>query len=138
MGTYLFPQIEGGESIFASIGIENPDTGKLYTGLIGIFQVICDRGMQYMLILYVYDTNTILVELIKTRSDTEIMPEYDVLYNTLENAGHAPKLNITSNEASTLLKPMLHKIITVVRLLPPHSHRRNATERAIGTFKNIL
>ena len=53
--------------------------------------------MQYMSILYAYDTNTILVEPIKTRSDTDRLLPYDVLYNRLENAGHAPILNIMDN-----------------------------------------
>ena len=60
--------------------------------------------MQYMLILYACDTNAILVEPIKTRSDATTLRAYYVLYYTLENAGHAPKLNIMENKASTALK----------------------------------
>ena len=36
-----------------------------------------------MLILYSYDTNEILVEPIKTISDTYMLRSYDVLYDTL-------------------------------------------------------
>ena len=50
-----------------------------------------------MLIIYAYDTNAMLVEPIKTRSDSDMLSVYDSLYNTLENAGHAPKLNIMDN-----------------------------------------
>ena len=39
------------------------------------------------------------------------------------------------NEASTVLKRMFQKIITVVQLYSPHFHRRNTAERAIHTFK---
>ena len=53
--------------------------------------------MQYMLILYANDTNAILVEPIKTWSDTCILRAYDVLYDTLGNLGQAPKLNIIDN-----------------------------------------
>ena len=53
--------------------------------------------MCYMLIIYAYDINVMLVEPIKTRSDSDMLSAYDFLYNTLENAGHAPKLNIMDN-----------------------------------------
>ena len=43
--------------------------------------------MQYILIPYAYDTNAILVEPIKTGSDTDMLRAYDVLYYTLENLG---------------------------------------------------
>ena len=79
-----------------------------------------------MLILYAYDINAILVVPIKTISDTDMFRAYDVLYDTLENAVHAPKLIIVENEASTELKRLLQKIRTVVQLAPPHIHRINA------------
>ena len=63
---------------------------------------------------------------------------YDVLYYTLENGGNAPKLNITDNEASSALKKMLQKRITVVQLAPPYTHRRTSAEHAICTVKIIL
>ena len=51
--------------VSSSIGLENPDTGKIYTDLTGRFPVTNNRVIQYMLILYAYDTNAILVEPIK-------------------------------------------------------------------------
>ena len=36
-----------------------------------------------MLILYAYEINAILVELIKTGSDADMLRAYDVLYDTL-------------------------------------------------------
>ena len=67
-----------------------------------------------------------------------MLSAYEILYYTLENAGHATKLNMMENEVSTALKLLLQKIGTVVQLDPPHIHRRNTVERAIHTFKNIL
>ena len=52
---------------------------------------------------------------------------YYVLYNKLENAEKAPKLNIMDNKASRR---------TVVQLAPPQTHKRNAAECAIRTFKH--
>ena len=82
--------------------------------------------MQYILIPYAYDTNAILVEPIKTRSDAYMLRAYDLLYDTLENAAQAQKLNIMDNGASIALKCLLQKMITVVQLAPPHSHRINS------------
>ena len=53
--------------------------------------------MNYMLIFYAYDTNIIVVEPIKSRSDTDTLFEYDVLYYTFKTLVHAPKLNIMYN-----------------------------------------
>ena len=54
-------------SVFSATGLANPDTGKLNTDLTGRFLVTHYRETQYMLILYVYDTNEILVESIKKK-----------------------------------------------------------------------
>ena len=89
-----------------------------------------------MLILYAYDTNAIFVESTKTRSDTDMFYAYYVLYYTLKNAGHAPKLNIMDNEAPSALKILFQKGITVGQLAPPQIQRRKTEERAIHTFKN--
>ena len=56
-----------------------------------------------MLILYAYDTNAILAEPIKTRSDADMLRAYYGLYETIENTGQAPKLNIMDNESSASL-----------------------------------
>ena len=82
--------------------------------------------MKYILIIYEYDTNEILVEPIKKGSVADMLRAYDVLYDTLENAGQATRLNIMDNGASAELTKLLQKIRTVVQLAPPHSHRRNS------------
>ena len=63
---YIFPQSEENNNcVFSAIGLANIDNGKVYTCLTGSFPVSSNRGIQYMLILYVYYTNEFLVELIK-------------------------------------------------------------------------
>ena len=101
---------ENNNCVFAAKGLEYPDTDKKYTDLTGSFPVTNKRGLQYILILYEYDTNEILVEPIKTRSDADMLRAYTFVYETLENEGHAPKLNIMDNESSTVLNSLLQKI----------------------------
>ena len=80
---FFFQREENTNYSFAAIGLADTDTGKVYTYLNGCFPVTSNRVMQYMLILYAYDTNSILVEPIKTKSDTDMLCAYGVLYYTL-------------------------------------------------------
>jgi hypothetical protein len=52
--------------------------------------------------------------------------------------GLRPKLMKLYNEASQLLKSYLHHNNIAFQLVPPYSHRRNAAERAIRSFKDHL
>ena len=66
-----------------------------------------------MIIIYAYDTNEILVGPIKTRSDADMLRAYDVLYDTLEKAEQAPKLNMMDNKESTALNRLFQKYNSV-------------------------
>ena len=61
---------------------------------------------------------------------------YDVLYDTLDTVVPANKWIIVYNEASTVLKQLLQKMKTVVKLAPSHIHQSNSVERALCTIKN--
>jgi hypothetical protein len=52
--------------------------------------------------------------------------------------GLQPKLTRLDNEASQLLKTYLHEHNINFQLVPPYSHRWNASERAIRSFKDHL
>ena len=54
----------------------------------------------------------------------------------LRQAGENVNLWILDNEASFDLKSAMTKYKTTYQLVPPHTHRANAAERAIQTFKN--
>ena len=64
-------------------------------------------GMQYICVLYDYDSNAILVEPMKSRSDTDMEKAYTKLYDYLTGRGLKPKLNVMDNEASTAIKKLL-------------------------------
>ena len=48
---------------------------------------------------------------------------------------YAPKLHILDNECSNKLKKTFRKYDIAFQRVPPHSHRCNAAERAIQTWK---
>jgi len=122
--------------IFATILDPKLDTGLSYSDLTGRFPVQSSRGNNYILALYDYDSNAILVEPLRNRQDTTILAAYQKSLDTLRRAGCPPKVHRLDNEASKLLKSLLSDNNIDYQLTPAHIHRRNAAERAIRTFKN--
>lgn len=115
----------------------NP-TGQIYTDLTGRFPVQSSKGNKYVFVLYDYDSNAILSEALKNRTDTEILRAYTKLHSDLVARGLRPQLQKLDNEASKILKNFMAKEDIDFQLVPPHVHRRNAAERAIRTFKNHM
>jgi hypothetical protein len=116
--------------------VEFNSKNKAYTDLTGRFPFTSSRGNKYMLIVYDYDSNAILVETLKSRQAGEIKKAWETMHLTLNSHGSSPKLYILDNEASGDLKNAMKKYKVDYQLAPPHMHRQNSAERAIQTFKN--
>jgi hypothetical protein len=114
------------------------DEGQIYTGQTGIFPVVSSKGNRYIMILYDYDSNTILAQPIKDRTAPELLKAFQVMEQELVDRGLKPKLMKLDNEASKLLKTYLHHQDITFQLVSPYSHRRNSAERAIRSFKDHL
>jgi hypothetical protein len=123
-------------AIFAAFHTGDEHKGVIYTDLTGAFPVTSRKGNKYQLVLYDYDSNSILVKPVKTRSDNETLQAYDNLYKHLTDRGFKPQLNILDNEASTALKRAILKRDATIHLVEPNNHRVNAAKRAIRTYKN--
>jgi hypothetical protein len=111
-------------------------TGQIAIDLTSQFPVTSSRGNKYILVLYDYYSNAILAEPIKDRSDSEHLRAYNKLHQYLVDRGFKPRLQKLDNEASNALKRTIRDKDIDFQLVPPHTHRRNAAERAIQTFKN--
>ena len=85
---------------------------------------------------YVYDSNNILVEPMKSRTGFAINNYYQEIRQLLSKQGLQPKLHILDNECSQVLKDYMGDEQELFQLVPPHLHQRNAAERAIQTLKN--
>jgi hypothetical protein len=116
--------------------VVDAQNGVIYTAPTGAFPVTSRAGNKYLLILYDFDLNAILVEPMKARSDDEALRANTALYKTLTARGCKPNLNILNNEASRAIKRAITKSGATYQLVEPHNHRVNAAERAIRTFKN--
>lgn len=110
--------------------------GEIATDQTGAFPIRWDAGNQYIMVLYCYDANAILVEPLKTRKGGDILNAYQKLTNRLTRKGFRPRIQRLDNEASNEMKRHLNIQAVDFQLPPPYNHRRNAAERAIRTFKN--
>ena len=113
-------------------------TGQIYSDLAGRYPITSSRGNKYLLIIYDYDSNAILAEPLKNRSDNEMLRAYQKQLTLLQSRGLHPKLHKLDNEASHAIQKLLHSNGVTFLMVRPHVHRRNAAERAIQTFKNHL
>jgi hypothetical protein len=107
------------------------DQGQLYTDLTGKFRVRSSKGNSYAMVCYVYDCNYVKAIPMRSRSASEWVKAYDHIHQELTVKGFKPKLQALDNEASSALKHFFTTIYAEYQLVPPHSHRRNAAERAI-------
>jgi hypothetical protein len=83
--------------------------GQTYTDQTGIFPVVSSKGNKYIMILYDYDSNAILVQPIKDRTAPELLKAFQVMEQELVAHGLKPKLMKLDNDASKLLKTYLHQ-----------------------------
>ena len=87
------------------------------------------------MILYDFDSNSILVEATKNRSSVELTRAYKKLHGRLLSYGLKPRYHKLDNKLPLAMKEYMDKEIKY-QLVPPHQHRRNPAERTIRTFKN--
>ena len=92
--------------------------------------------MQYILVCYAYDANTIIVRPMKSRNDQCMVATCKDIYNHLTSDGHKPKLNVTDNECSKAIQNYIMSQNVDWKLVEPDNHQVNAAKRAIQTFKN--
>ena len=108
-------------------------TGQIYSDQTGRFPVTSSRGNKYIMIVYDYDSNAILSEPLKSRTENELLRAYTKLHTYLTDRGLKPVLQKLDNEAPHSLKKFMLQQNIDFQLVPPHNHRRNAAKRAIAT-----
>ena len=132
---YQFPKQEPSKT-HACYGIVLETTGKTFSDQTGRFILPSSLGSNYIFLLYVYDSNSIHVEPMINRTALSHVKAYTNVYNKLVRRGLKPQLHMLDNECSQLLRDYLASKNITVQTTPAGSHRRNAAERAIQTFKD--
>jgi hypothetical protein len=59
------------------------ETGRIYTDQTGNFPNVSQRGNKYLMVLYDYDSNSILVGPLRNRTDAQMIAAYDRLVERL-------------------------------------------------------
>jgi hypothetical protein len=93
----LEPQQEPNNQITNQAFATVEETGRVYTDQTGQFPITSSNGYRYMLVMYHYNTNAILVEPLKTRHGG-----YTKLYTHLTDHGFKPTTHWLDNEAMHL------------------------------------
>ena len=93
-------------------------------------------GMQYILVLYDYDSNEILARAMKINKGEAIITAFESIYDELTETGITAILQYLDNETSKELIALITNKNLKFRLAVPHDHQLNPIERAISTFKN--
>ena len=86
--------------------------------------------------MYEYDSNAILAEPIKNRQTETIYDALFKVHKVLKARVNHPKVYITEKKCSSDLKEAMKKYKIDFQMAPPHTHRLNAAERAIRTYKD--
>ena len=110
--------------------------GKIFTDQTGRFPVTSSRGNKYIMVLYANDSNAILAEAMKNRTQEEIVRAQEHLHQILTDRGFKHHIQILDNECSDKLEAFFKKENVDFQLVPLHLHRTNAVKRAIATFKD--
>ena len=74
-------------------------TGQIFSDQPGRFLVSSVSGHQYIMVVYDYDSNSILAEPMKSRSGPEMRRAYQTIFEYLSKRGFRPKLQRLDNEA---------------------------------------
>ena len=106
----------------------------VYSDQTGKFPVRSKAGNQYQMIMVHVDSNAVLAEPMKNRTDGEMTRAYLCLLDRLKTAGFVVKKHILDNECSAELKRLI-KETCKLQLVPPGNHRANLAEVAIKAFK---
>ena len=120
---------------YASLAEEFDNT--IYSDATGKFPVPSYHGNRYIMVVYVYEANAILVRPMVNREKETIVATFTDIYDYLTKRKFTPKLHVLDNECSNILKDFIQKENNAkIQFVEPHQHRVNASERAIQTFKN--
>ena len=79
----------------------------IFSDQTGQFLKKSQRGNKYLMVMVEIDSNTILVEPLKSRKDSELKRAYHFLVMRLKCAGIVPRKHVLDNEVSDAMKEVI-------------------------------
>jgi len=125
-------------NVFCFGAFADKNTGVMYHDMTGNFPFMSLDGCICYLIMYHYESNSILATPIDSMDDMTIFEAYKKNFEMLEKKGFSVKLNVMDNQATKNIMKFLDEKDCKVQLVEPHNKRLNAAERAIQTWKDAL
>ena len=111
-------------------------SGNIYSDQTGRFPLTSSKGNKYVMVVYDHDSNAILAEPLKSRSAEHLLAATAKIHIFLRERGIHPKIHIMDNECSSTVRSYLKNNNIKLHLVPPNLYRTNASEKAIGIFKD--
>ena len=109
-------------TIYATILDPSAPTGRTYSNLTSRFPVQSNHGANYILVVYEYNSNAIIVRPLHNRTVPEIKRVFQSVVHYLNARGLRPRLHTLDNEASAILRDYLRSEEAEYQLVPPHIH----------------
>ena len=100
----------------------------------GQFPVQSRAGYRYIMVMVEIDSNYVLLQPMKNKSDKAMVKAYEDLMKRLQKAGIVPEKHVLDNKCSENSKELIRDTC-ILELVPPGCHRRNIAEVAIKAFK---
>ena len=134
----IIPKIEDESiaNVFCFGAFTDKMTGVVYNDCTGNFPFMSLDGNVCFLVMYHNETNAIFAVPIPGLDSKSIVEAYKKIFEYLVSKGYKLKVNIMDNQATRAIKEYLITQNCALQLVESHSHRVNAAERAIQTFKN--
>ncbi len=108
----------------------------MFSNQTGQFLMRSQQGNKYIMVMVEINSNTTLVEPMKSRKDEEMIRTYNALLLRLKRAGIIPKKHVLDNKVSENMKIHIHDTCKFeMEVVPSGCHQRNAAELAICNFK---
>ncbi len=111
-------------------------TEEVHTNQTGAFPITSQRGYRYIMVGIHLDANYIFFQLMKNRTEKEMIKAYECMVRRMKNSGLGLKKHRLDNECSKKFKMCTKNAGMTHELVPPDCHHCNIAKRAIQTFKN--
>ena len=108
----------------------------MYTDQKGKLPHSSSRGNNYQMIIYEIDGASTWVEVMKNRTEGEMIEARRRGLNRMRQQGITPAHQVLDNKISQTYKDEIRESGMSYQLVTPDDHRRNIVERAIQTWKN--
>jgi hypothetical protein len=119
------------QDMFCFAPLADPTTGTMYTDLTGAFPVRSFKNMQYIFVVYIYDST----QSSSAQCLPKLMHPSSPPSQILRTWDYQPALNVIDNECSKAVKRHIQSNKMEIQLISLHNHCVNVAERAISTFK---